>query len=432
MIKKGKIVKSDSGRRIRIEKPVMKKIWDDLGAKWVDSPAVGGTACVYWATEMNTTQKGVAKIFKKEFATEDTVKRLRFLVDQGLHLACPILLAPVETLNEGDLVGHFTPFADGKPLENFLREPDSTFSEQMQLAIALSHAVSVLHARDIADGDLHAENLIIERMGNVLRLHVIDLDNFNAPGMPAPPCVGQNLYMAPELRIAYGKRQPAIPNIGSDLYSLGVLLHEIILLVHPSAGNDDDESHFQEAMCSGKWLLDPAAASQPSGHLGGYPTTILNADLARLFRSAMSLDPASRPSADLWESELSAAFHAIGTCPNPACGAPFVIDVSKVACPLCGKPFPHLTVQMKKHGGGVLLVQGSTVIGRAELGNSPKVSARHAIFRRVGPETWVESIGRNGTCRWNGAKWTRLPDGKSLPVQAGDRLRLGDIEVLLN
>jgi DNA-binding helix-hairpin-helix protein with protein kinase domain len=432
MIEKGRIVKSDSGRRIRIEKPVMKKTWDDLQAKWIETPAMGGQACVYWATEMNTSQKGVAKIFKKEFANADTVKRSRFLVEQCLGVVCPILLAPVEVLNQGDLVGHFTPFAEGKSLENHLREPDWTFSEQIQLAIALSHAIEVMHARNIAHGDIQSENFIIQRTGNVLRPCVIDLDNFNARGMPAPPCVGHNLYMAPELRRALAKRQRALPTVATDLYSLAVLLHEILLLIHPSAGNDGDELHFQEAMCSGKWLLDPTAAGPPSGSLGGYPATILNTDLARLFRSAMSLDPANRPSANSWEAELSAAFHAVGACPNPACGGLFVSDVSKSVCPLCGRPFPHLTLRRTGRGRAVPLVQGSTIIGRTELGNSPMVSARHAIFRRVGPETMVESIGRNGTCRWNGSKWARLPDGKPLPIQAGDRLLLGDVEVLLN
>ena len=35
-------------------------------------------------------------------------------------------------------------------------------------------------------------------VGSVFQLHVIDLDNFNAPGMPPPLCIGHNLYMAME------------------------------------------------------------------------------------------------------------------------------------------------------------------------------------------------------------------------------------------
>jgi pSer/pThr/pTyr-binding forkhead associated (FHA) protein len=58
-----------------------------------------------------------------------------------------------------------------------------------------------------------------------------------------------------------------------------------------------------------------------------------------------------------------------------------------------------------------------------------KASGRHAIFRRIGPETWIESQGSNGTYRWTGSGWARLPDRKRLLVQSGDRLRLGDVDV---
>lgn len=414
MIQSGKVVKSDSGRRIRVDGLIK----------------AGGQGEAYWATEVNSGQKGVLKVFHKRFANEDTVKRLRFLVGQDLQSTCPVLYAPVDLLNKRDMIGHYTPLADGHSLEEFLGNPNSTFIEEMQLAITLAHSVSVMHSHKIAHGDLHAENVIINRVGSVLKLHVIDLDNFNAPGVPPPACVGHNLYMAPELREALAKGQPALPTVDTDLFSLGVLMHEIILLRHPANGNDNTEAAFQQAMCSGKWLMDPASADRPDGHLGGYPSTVLNASLARLFRSAVSVDPVKRPSADLWETELGKAFNAIYCCPS--CGGPCVIDVSKVACPMCGGAFPSLALRVNGRGGLINLTSGSTVIGRMELGGSPKVSARHAVFRRVGPETWLESTGSNGTYRWNGSGWIRLPDRKPLLVKAGDRLRLGDVEVNVN
>lgn len=414
MIRKGKIVKSDSGRRIRVDGVIK----------------AGGQGQAYWATEVNSGQKGVLKVFHDRFNNADTRKRIRFIMSQNLKTACPVIEPPVDILDTKKTVGHYTPYVGERSLEEYLSNPSFTFNEGIQLAITLAHAVIEMHHRRIAHGDLQAENLRISKGGSVFQLHIIDLDNYNAPGMPAPPCVGHNLYMAPELRAALAKGQPAIPTVETDLYSLGVLMHEIILLCHPSAGNDDNEADFQKAMCSGKWLLDPAVVDRPGGGIGGYPTTVLNADLARLFRSAMSVDPAKRPSSDMWEAELAKAFNAIYCCPK--CGGPCVIDMSKVACSLCGTPFPHLTLQTNGYGHAVPLVNGSMVIGRTDLGGSQKISARHAIFRRVGPETWLESTGSNGTYRWNGSKWVRLPERKSLLVQAGDRLRLGDVEVQLS
>ena len=415
MISEGKIVESDTGKCIRVGGHIK----------------AGGQGIAYWATEIDSGQTGVLKVFNEQFANVETVKRLRFLVDQDLQSKCPALCAPVEVFSMRNFIAHYAPYAEGQPLEEFLVNPNSTFIEEMQLAIALAHSINLLHQHKFCHGDLHAENLIINRIGSTLQLQLIDFDNFNAPGMPPPPCVGHNLYMAPGLREALANGEPAVPSIHSDLFSLGVLMHEILLLCHPSAGNDENEADFHKAMCSGRWLLDPAVSDVTGGAgIGGYPPTVLNADLARLFRFAVSVEPTMRPSADKWEAELGKAFNTIYCCPK--CGGPCVIDVSKTTCPLCDCQFPYLTLRINNHVDDLPLKNGSTIVGRTQLSGSMKVSARHAVFRRIGPETWIESTGSNGTYRWNGSGWIRLPDRKPMLVQKGDRLRLGDVEIQMS
>ena len=129
---------------------------------------------------------------------------------------------------------------------------------------------------------------------------------------------------------------------------------------------------------------------------------------------------------------LTEAFTALYACPK--CGGPCVADASKTVCPYdnCREPFPHLTLKVEGKRQAIPLIDGATVVGRDRLGGSPKVSVRHAVFRRIGPETWIESTGSNGTYRWNGTKWIRLPDRKALLVQAGDRLRLADVAARLD
>jgi pSer/pThr/pTyr-binding forkhead associated (FHA) protein len=80
----------------------------------------------------------------------------------------------------------------------------------------------------------------------------------------------------------------------------------------------------------------------------------------------------------------------------------------------------------------VRLDSGAVVVGRNVFPAAIKVSARHAVFRKVGPETWLQSFGRNGTYRWNGSSWIRLPDGKPILVQKGDMLRFADLELLVS
>ncbi|OQC41330.1 MAG: Serine/threonine-protein kinase PrkC [Deltaproteobacteria bacterium ADurb.Bin058] len=416
IVSENQVVTSESGDQIRVGRFI----------------SGGGQGEAYVATKGKSGQKGVLKVFHQQFVNSNTLKRLRFLLGKQLHTECPVLFAPVDLLVDGNILGHYTPFAEGQSLEHFLGQPNSTFIQQIQLAIALAHAISVMHNKNIAHGDLHSENLIIERVGSVLKLHVIDFDNFNAfnhsnaPIVPSPPCVGHNLYIAPELREAFARRKPAIPRIESDRYALGVLMHEIILLSHPAAGNDNSEEEFNQAMCLGEWHQDPASPNRPQTNQGGYPATVLNADIRRLFRLAFDLDPARRPTSDDWQTALANAFHRIYDCPH--CNRPFIINSLQFKCPWCNKEFPHLSIRVNR--SDICLINGSTVIGRTELGGSQQVSGNHALLSRDGPLTWLESRGRNGTYRWNGSGWTRLPDRPVL-VQAGDRLRFADVEVRL-
>ena len=76
----------------------------------------------------------------------------------------------------------------------------------------------------------------------------------------------------------------------------------------------------------------------------------------------------------------------------------------------------------------ILLNKGAVEVGRVNLKGSNKVSSRHAVFRRIGSEIWIESLGTNGTYRWAGSGWVRLPDRKMVLVKKGDRLRFADLE----
>ena len=68
------------------------------------------------------------------------------------------------------------------------------------------------------------------------------------------------------------------------------------------------------------------------------------------------------------------------------------------------------------------------VVGSNDLGGSPHISHRHAVCRRLGPETWLESVGRNGTYRRCATQWIRFPDKRPILIQTNDRLRFANVE----
>ena len=77
------------------------------------------------------------------------------------------------------------------------------------------------------------------------------------------------------------------------------------------------------------------------------------------------------------------------------------------------------------------LNSGAVAVGRPDLGGAHKVSARHAVFHKIGPETWMTAVGSNPTFRLAGGKWIQLTNNIKLLVQKGDKLRLADVEVEL-
>ncbi len=404
MIAKGKIFKLESGRRIRIENFL----------------SAGGQGEVYTATDLRSSQSSVLKVFFKRFSTPETVKRIRFLINHKFDKICPVFRPPVDMIANKNIVAHYTPYINGESLEEFLTDTQYDIMENFQIAISIAHAIAELHRHKIAHGDIRADNVLIEHSDSVTKSFIIDLDNFMAQGVSAPPMIGHDLYMAPELRKAYEQGRPMIPDIYSDCFALGILMHEILLLKHPAAGYDTDKESFNKAMSEGRWLHDPAVNDSSVSPTDGLSSQILDTDLSRLFRKSVSLDRSQRPSARLWESVLKNTLSKIDFCPK--CNSPNII---KTYYPLCGHPYPILKL-VTRTGAKIYLNRGTVVVGRDNLNGSDKVSKCHAVFYKIGPKVWIEPRGRNGTFMLSREGWVKLPNGKRKRIRKDNIIGFAD------
>ena len=160
IVRQGEIVRSDSGRRIRIDR----------------LETIGGQGAAYWATDMNTRQQGFVKIMSDKFDRKDTEQRIDFLVSQNLQRACKVLsAAPFEPIVNDSWCGHFSDVAPGKPMVSYVSRGDTPFNERITIAISLARGLEVLHNRKIAHGDLHSGNFFVCNSAGFL----IDFDNFS-------------------------------------------------------------------------------------------------------------------------------------------------------------------------------------------------------------------------------------------------------------
>ncbi len=382
--------------------------------------APGGQGEAYEVTEQSTGRTKVLKLFYCRFSDSRTRQRTEWLISQNLSALSPLLKAPEILAEIKGRLGHIAPMATGEDLEEMLKSISWTFDEGLLLGIAIAKGVSVCEEIDMGLGDISATNIRLCR-SNTWEASLIDLDNFTHADVPKPRMAGNKLYMAKEIL------EGGNPCIESDRYSLMVVLHEVIFLCHPLHGCDSDEDSFYRAVKEGVWKLDPAYVRKKAS-TEGYPPEVLTPRLHRLFRKAASGDAASRPPAREWADELLSAFKRVYSCPG--CGGLFVADCSKLACPLCKEKFPPFVLECPI--GTIALDRGAIALGRKEIGGGQHVSRRHVIFRKVGPGLWLEDISSTGVFRKKpDGTWTPLAPRVEIPVQHGDHLRFGDVEVYI-
>lgn len=403
------------------------------GADYCVGPEIGrgGQGICYSASKRYCGERGVLKQLLADSPGEfDAAKqRAKHLVESRLSELSPLFhCAPNAWHHSGDFgVVHFSRLASGKSLETLFDEGWSPpLLDVLQLGLAVAGGLVILHEAKFAHGDLQGNNLFVEHIGTVVKAAFIDFCNYWHPKMPAlQPCIGQELFLAPEQRVARlnGSSVPA-PDVTIERFSLGVFLHQLILLRHPGHSGMNDPTDFHHVMTASVWGDDPAR-NNGGGLPGGYPPNVLNVTLQNLFRRLFAARPDDRPSAKDWVKALDEAVREVFICPRSGCGGPIVIDRSKTICPFCSRRYPdhrlvvHGVCEIPIDGGG-------RTMGRYDLGGASTISNHHANLERFGPELRLVNFGRNGTFRWGEGRWIRLPDATPVALLAGDRLRFAD------
>ena len=120
----------------------------------------------------------------------------------------------------------------GETLQTQLKTASISPAEAVDICRQLLAGVAALHAGGIIHRDLKPNNVILEREGRQLRVFIMDFGlarqhgaetTLLGPGMIA----GTPGYMAPEM--LRGER----PTKATDLFALGVVLHQVLTGEHP-------------------------------------------------------------------------------------------------------------------------------------------------------------------------------------------------------
>jgi tRNA A-37 threonylcarbamoyl transferase component Bud32 len=194
----------------------------------------GGMAVVYRARDELLDRDVAVKILRPQFAADDEfVERFRQEARSAASLAHPNIAPVFDSGVDGDLQFIVMQLVDGPDLERVLaghgRMP---VAEALRIAMAVAEALQAAHDHGLIHRDIKPGNILLTSDGSV---RVVDFGISRAvsdvrrttPGL----LLGSMQYCSPEQVVGEEVGPP------SDIYSLGLVLHELLTGVRPFDGS---------------------------------------------------------------------------------------------------------------------------------------------------------------------------------------------------
>ena len=210
----------------------------------------GGMGEVYLAEDTSLNRKIALKILPEELAShKDRMRRFVQEAQAASALNHPHILTIHEIGTEGNLRFIATEFIDGATLRQRIQS-GMKLAEMLEVAIETTSALSAAHETGIIHRDIKPENVMVRRDGyvKVLDFGLAKLAEPQSPGTDqdaptkamvntgAGTVMGTANYMSPE-------QAKGIPvDARTDLWSVGVLLYEMISGHVPFAGETPTET----------------------------------------------------------------------------------------------------------------------------------------------------------------------------------------------
>lgn len=270
----------------------------------------GGMGEVFLAFDTLCGRRIALKKIRSDLLEHPQIRH-RFLKEA--HITCQLThpaIIPIYSIQAVQLSAYYTmPFVEGETLKQIIRKTrqqekkgelldhvGGSIPALMRIFITICQAVAYAHAKGVLHRDLKPENIIVGKYGEVLILDwglakyihspvSEDEEALFHPIIPLPQnaeitrlgkVVGTIAYMAPERALG----QPA--TIQTDIYSLGVILYQLLTLKSPFKRGSLET--FRKKMTQEKWV-DPVLAA---------PYRDVPRMLAGVTEKCLSLDPLER------------------------------------------------------------------------------------------------------------------------------------------
>src|SRR5258708_7265397 len=228
--------------RVILGDQTLKNIGREIGPyKIMDELGSGGMGQVYLAQDARLDRLVALKILPAYFVSDETrLHRFQREARAASALNHPNIL----TIHEvGELEGlHFiaTEFIDGRTIREMIAGDDLTLADVLDVGAQVASALSAAHAAGIAHRDIKPENVMRRADGIVkvldfgiaklLEQTPADMQSITRPQTEIGVVLGTAGYMSPE------QARGLTVDERTDIWSLGVLLYEMLAYRAPFAG----------------------------------------------------------------------------------------------------------------------------------------------------------------------------------------------------
>ena len=185
----------------------------------------GGMAIVYKAKDLLLNRVVTIKVLREQFVTdEDFIRRFRREAQSAASLSHPNIVSVYDVGKEGDTEYIVMEYVEGRNLKEIIREyaPLST-DQSINLGRQITEAIQNAHEHHIIHRDIKPHNILVTAEGHA---KVTDFGIARAVSSATVTHTGDIIgsvhYLSPE------QAKGLLCNEQSDIYSLGIVLYELI------------------------------------------------------------------------------------------------------------------------------------------------------------------------------------------------------------
>lgn len=191
----------------------------------------GGMGNVYLATREDLGQKVAIKIIKRGLDSADILRRFKHESEILATLEDPNIARLIDSGTTPDgLPFYAMEFVEGQQIDEFCQ--DKTLEEKLNLFRQICKAVAYAHTRLIVHRDLKPSNILVTEDGTAKLLDfgiakILSKDNFGKKGTATSLGMMTPNYASPE------QIRGEQVTTATDIYSLGIILYELLTGVLP-------------------------------------------------------------------------------------------------------------------------------------------------------------------------------------------------------